>query len=234
MSLPRTPSAGALRLRRRALAVTAVTFSFAALTACGAGNNAQTLGVKPDTAEAKVDTIAIQNANVITQPESGAEGPAVVSATVFNLGDKPQTVESITLTGGDAVKLTPATGSGPLTVPAQGSIVIGGKGNASAVIDNGTALTKNIGGVQETVFRLSETGDVKLQTFVVPATDYFEGFGPSSLPSPPASKTPAAPSDGASAPASGEPGGENESGEASAPASEGAESPDAAETETTG
>ncbi|GGZ57877.1 lipoprotein [Streptomyces inusitatus] len=201
MSLPQTPPGGVLRLRRGALAVTAVALSFTALTACGAGNNAQSLGIKPDTAEATVDKIIIQNANVITQPEAGAAGPAVVSATVFNSGQKDQTIESVTLAGGaGTVKLTPAKGSGPITVPALGSVVIGGKGNATAVIEDGTALTGNIGGIQETVFRLSDTGDVKLKAFVVPSTEYFEEFGPSSLPTPaaPAPKASGSPSESAS------------------------------------
>ncbi|MER5771617.1 DUF461 domain-containing protein [Streptomyces sp. NPDC001985] len=227
MSLPHTPSGGAPSLRRGALAVTAVALSFTALTACGAGNNAQSLGIKPDTAEATVDTISVQNANVITQPAKGDTGPAVVSATVFNTGTKDQTIESITLAGGaGAVKLTPAKGSGAVTVPAQGSIVIGGKDNASAVIDNGTPLTGNIGGVQETVFRFSETGDVTLKAFVMASTgDGFQDFGPSSLPSPPAERaTPSGepsgtPAGSPSAPGSGAPGAEGEeSGEPSAPA----------------
>ncbi|MFI6288030.1 DUF461 domain-containing protein [Streptomyces sp. NPDC051018] len=187
MSLPLTPSGGAPRLRRGALAVTAVALSFTALTACGAGNNAQTLGVKPDTAFATVDDISVQNANVITQPKPGAAGPAVVSATIFNAGTKDQTLDSVTLPGGATVKLSAAGGPGAITVPAEGSVVIGGKGNASAVIDNGETLTGNIGGVQDVVFRLSDTGEVKLQAFVVPASRDFVDFGPSSLPTRPAS-----------------------------------------------
>ncbi|MER7049512.1 hypothetical protein [Streptomyces jumonjinensis] len=241
MSLPQTPSGGAPGLRRGALAVTAVVLSFTVLTACGAGNNAQSLGVKPDTAAVTVDTISVQNANVITQPEAGTAGPAVVSATVFNKGDKDQTIESITLPGGTgAVKLSPAKGSGPLIVPALGSIVIGGKGNATAVIDDGTALTQNIGGVQKTVFRFSETGDVELKSFVMPATGDFKDFGPSSLPTPPATaQSPGAsgkPAEAASKAASGRPGSEGEASEtdagAEAETGTGAETGTEAETET--
>ncbi|MFI1017986.1 DUF461 domain-containing protein [Streptomyces sp. NPDC020965] len=212
MSLPQTPSGSAPRLRRGALAVTAVALSLTALTACGAGNNAQTLGIKPDTAEATVDTISVQNANVITQPKASTEGPAVISATIFNAGRKAQTIDAISLTGdAGSVKLTPAEGTGPITVPAEGSVVIGGKGNASAVVENGLALTKNIGGVQKTVFRFSETGEVKLNAFVVPATEYFKGFGPSSLPKPPAAPS-GSPSGEPSESASGQPGTEGEQG----------------------
>ncbi|WUT40234.1 hypothetical protein OID54_17520 [Streptomyces sp. NBC_00690] len=168
--------------------------STAALTACGAGNNAQSLGVKPDTAAVTVDTISVQNANVITQPKADAEGPAAVSATVFNNGRKAQTIDSITLPGAGRVQLKPAKGSGPITVPAEGSVIIGGKGNASAFIENGRDLTKNIGGVQETVFRFSDTGDVKLKAFVMASTGDFKDFGPTAPPKPaPAKPKPSEP-----------------------------------------
>ncbi|MFD9720641.1 DUF461 domain-containing protein [Streptomyces sp. NPDC059076] len=185
MSLHHTPSGGRTRsLRRGALAVTAAVLSTAALTACGAGNNAQSLGVKPDTAAVTVDTISVQNANVIVQPKADSEGPAAVSATVFNNGRKAQTIDSITLPGAGRVQLKPAKGSGPITVPAEGSVIIGGKGNASAFIENGRDLTKNIGGVQETVFRFSDTGDVKLKAFVMASTGDFKDFGPTAPPKP--------------------------------------------------
>ncbi|MFE1552525.1 DUF461 domain-containing protein [Streptomyces sp. NPDC058718] len=186
-------------LRRGALAATAIVFSIAALSACGAGNDAQTLGVKPDNAAVTVDDVKIQNALVITQPHQGVKGPAVVSATVFNNGSTPQTLDAITLPGTTAtVKLTPAAGgAGPITVPALGSVVIGGAGNATAVIENGTEAAKN-GDAQKVVFKLSKTGDVGLSAFVVPAASYFKDFGPSIVPAPPGS------SPTASAPAEGE------------------------------
>ncbi|MFB7592070.1 DUF461 domain-containing protein [Streptomyces sp. NPDC056169] len=173
-------------LRRGALAATAIVFSITALSACAAGNDAQTLGVKPDNAAVTVDDVKIQNALVITQPHEGVKGPAVVSATVFNNGSTPQTLDAITLPGTSAtVKLTAAAGAaGPITVPPLGSVVIGGAGNATAVIENGTEAARK-GDVQEVVFKLSKTGDVGLGAFVVPATSYFEEFGPSIVPAPP-------------------------------------------------
>ncbi|MFF3317660.1 DUF461 domain-containing protein [Streptomyces sp. NPDC003035] len=173
-------------LRRGALAASALVISIASLSACGAGNDAQTLGVRPDNAAVAVDDVKIQNAIVITQPTAGAPGPAVVSATVFNNGRAPQTLESITLAGSPSpVKLKAAEGTGPITVPAGGSVIIGGQGNASATIENGHEAVKD-GGVQKLVFKLSETGDVSLQAFVVPASGYFKDFGPTEIPKPPA------------------------------------------------
>ncbi|MET9436289.1 DUF461 domain-containing protein [Streptomyces sp. NPDC006551] len=172
-------------LRRGALAATAIVFSIASLSACGAGNDAQTLGVRPDNAAVSVDDVKIQNALVITQPDSTVKGPAVVSATVFNNGRTPQTLDAITLPGTKAtVQLKAATGAGPITVPAGGSVIIGGKGNASATIENGSEAAK-VGDAQQVVFKLSKTGDVSLEAFVVPATSYFKDFGPVEVPKPP-------------------------------------------------
>lgn len=174
-------------LRRGTLAASAIAFSIASLAACGAGNDAQTLGVRPDNAATSIGKITIQNATVVTQPKAAAGASAVVTAKVFNNGGSKQTLDAITLPdSGTTVKITPAKGKGPVTVPAGGSILIGGEGNASAVIDGGDEAARN-GDAQRVVFQFSDTGDVELDAFVVPATGPFTGFGPSALPSPSAS-----------------------------------------------
>ncbi len=186
-------------LRRGTLAATALAFSIVSLAACGAGNDAQTLQVKPDNAAISVDNgqIKIQNALVITQPldektKKAGKGDAVVSATVFNGGDKPQTLDSVKLGDSAAqVKLTSGKAeggkSGPITVPAGGSVIIGGKDNASAVVANGSeAESPQLGKAQPVTFSFSETGDVTLKAFVVPAVGHFEGFGPDKAPAVPA------------------------------------------------
>lgn len=175
-------------LRHGALAATAIAFSITALAACGAGKNAQTLEVRPDNAATSSGDIKIQNVNVITQPERDAEGPAVVTATVFNTGTKAETLDSITLTGSSgSVALHPAKGSGPVVVPAGGRVVLGGKDNATAVIENGNEATQ-AGNVQPLVFTFSRTGELSLGASVVPSSGYFKDFGPSALPEAP--KTP--------------------------------------------
>ncbi|MER6025227.1 DUF461 domain-containing protein [Streptomyces sp. NPDC001851] len=177
-------------LRRGALAASAIVFSIASLAACGAGNNSQTLEVKPDNAATSVGDIKVQNALVITQPDLKSTGPAVISATLFNMGKDPQTLQSIAIPGSsETVKLTPAKG-GDLTVPAHGSLVIGGKGNASAEIPNGRQSVQD-GNAQKVTFTFSTTGDVSLRAYVVPATSYFDKWGPSQIPSGPATNSPA-------------------------------------------
>ncbi|AJP03100.1 lipoprotein [Streptomyces cyaneogriseus subsp. noncyanogenus] len=198
-------------LRRGALAAAAIAFSILPLAACGAGNNAQTLQIKPDNAATTVGDIKIQNAVVITQPDRESTGPAAVSATVFNTGNTDQKLESITVEGaGEPVELKPAKGKKDLTVPAGGSLIIGGKDNAAAVVPDGREAVRD-GDAQKITFSFSKTGDVSLRAFVVPASGYFSGWGPSEVPAAPgaSASTSQEPSHGASA---------SPSGSASAPA----------------
>ncbi|GAA3096346.1 hypothetical protein GCM10020254_46960 [Streptomyces goshikiensis] len=204
-------------LRRGALAASAVVFSIASLAACGAGNDAQTLQIKPDNAAVTKGDIKVQNALVITQGEKDAKGPAAVSATVFNSGTTEQTLDAITLKGGGKVVLKGATGSGKVVVPAGGSVVLGGKGNAAAVIEGGREAVQD-GNVQDVVFQLSKTGDVALQAFVVPGSGMYANYGPTEAPaagaspsgspsgSPPAAR-PAPPRAAPPAPPAGKPSG---------------------------
>ncbi|MER5662222.1 copper chaperone PCu(A)C [Streptomyces mirabilis] len=171
-------------LRRGSLAAAAIAFSIASLAACGAGNNAQTLEVKPDNAATSVGDIKIQNALVITQPDTTSTGPAVVSATVFNNGRTPQTLDSVKIGGDGVAQITPAKGGGKLTIPAGGHVILGGEGNASAALSNPGAAVKD-GNAQPITFTFSKTGDVKLRAFVVPAESYFTKWGPTNIPAAP-------------------------------------------------
>ncbi|MGW3564657.1 DUF461 domain-containing protein [Streptomyces sp. NPDC000941] len=169
-------------LRRGVLAAAALVVSVAPLSACAAGDNAQTLQVKPDNAATSIGDIKVQNATIVTQPDRKAKGPAVITAKIFNNGGGNQTLKAITLPGTSTkVKVSPAKGSGAVIIPAGGSVLLGGKGNPSAVIENGREAPRN-GDAQRIVFDLSKTGDVPITAFVVPATHYFEDWGPSQMP----------------------------------------------------
>jgi copper(I)-binding protein len=155
-------------LRRGALAAAAIAFSITSLGACAAGNNSQTLEIKPDNAATTVGDIKIQNAIVITQPDLESTGPAAISATLFNSGRTAQTLDSIKVDGTDkSAALKPAKG-GSLTIPAGGSLIIGGKDNASAVLAGSREAIQD-GNAQKITFTFSKTGDVSLRAFVVPA-----------------------------------------------------------------
>ncbi|MEU5954869.1 DUF461 domain-containing protein [Streptomyces sp. NPDC047525] len=209
-------------LRRGAIAATAIAFSLASLAACGAGNNAQTHEIKPDNAATAVGDIKIQNAMVITQPDLKSTGPAVVAATIFNNGSTDQTLDEIKVIGtGKTAKITPAKDDkaskrgGPLTIPAGGSVIIGGKDNASAVLPSSREAVKD-GNAQPVTFAFSKTGDVKMETFVVPAESYFKKWGPTEVPEAPDAKPSTKPSGSASGePTEGASGGANPSGQPS-------------------
>ncbi|GAA1939176.1 lipoprotein [Streptomyces durmitorensis] len=209
-------------LRRGAIAATAIAFSLASLAACGAGNNAQTHEIKPDNAATAVGDIKIQNAMVITQPDLKSTGPAVVAATIFNNGSTDQTLDEIKVIGtGKTAKITPAKDDktskrgGPLTIPAGGSVIIGGKDNASAVLPSSREAVKD-GNAQPVTFAFSKTGDVKMKTFVVPAESYFKKWGPTEVPEAPDAKPSTKPSGSASGePTEGATGGANPSGQPS-------------------
>ncbi|MFJ6985298.1 MULTISPECIES: DUF461 domain-containing protein [unclassified Streptomyces] len=207
-------------LRRGALAASALAFSIATLAACGAGNDSQTLEIKPDNAATSVGDIKLQNVVIITQPDLESTGPAAISATVFNAGRTAQTLDSITVPGtGKTAEIKPAKGKGKLTVPAGGSVVIGGADNATATLPSSREAVQD-GNAQQITFTFSKTGEISLRAFVVPSESYFTEWGPSSAPS--AAESPAE----SESPAAGE------SGEPSAGASS-SESPGAAGAEGT-
>ena len=208
-------------LRRGALAASAIVFSIASLAACAAGNDSQTLEVKPDNAATSVGDIKLQNVLVITQPDLESTGPAVISATVFNTGDKPQTLDSITVDGTDkSAELAPAKGKGKLTIPAGGSVVIGGPNNASAVLPSSREAVQD-GNAQKITFTFSSTGAVTLRAFVVPAESYFSKWGPTEMPTAP-TQSPSASASASESPAGSQSPSPSNTASASAAASESA------------
>lgn len=165
--------------RRGALAAVVVALSVAPLAACGAGDKAETLEVKPDSQSITKGVIQVQNAFVLTQPN----GPSSITARLFNNGNSAQTLNSVRLVTGQPAQLTDPQGAstGTLTVPAHGSVLLGGKGNPAAVLA-GTGEGLQNGSVQKATFTFSGTGDVTLPVNVQPATGYLAPYGPGSVP----------------------------------------------------
>ncbi|WP_031525270.1 hypothetical protein [Streptomyces sp. NRRL F-5123] len=163
--------------RRGALAAAVVALSALSLAACAAGNEAETLKVKPDNPAGAKGDIQVQNAFVLTDPN----GPAAVTARLFNNGDTDQTLDSVNIVSGPSAQLSGANGTGGITVPAHGTVLVGGKGNASGVISSGQEQLQN-GGFQNAVFTFSGAGQIPLKIQVMPAASYFAPYGPGSLP----------------------------------------------------
>lgn len=170
-------------IRRGTLAATALALAVVTLSACAAGNDAQSLQIKPDNAATSVGKIKVQNVAIVT-PDSG-EGPSAVTGRIFNEGSKDETLTAITVKGAGArVKLSPAKGEKELTVPAGGSLALGGKSNASAVLPSAGEGAVQNGNAQRVSFDLSRTGKVSLRATVVPAHGDYEEFGATVEPSP--------------------------------------------------
>ena len=168
-------------LRRGTLAATTLALAVATLTACGAGNNAQTLEVRPDNAAKTVGKIKLQNINVVT--ETNGSGPATVTGRIFNDGAKDEVLRAVTVGSAGAAKLSPAKGEKKLTVPAGGSLALGGKGNAAALLSDAEAAGVRDGNAHAVAFDLSSTGEVKMRVTVVPAQHGHANVGPSVGPS---------------------------------------------------
>ncbi|WP_219092342.1 DUF461 domain-containing protein [Streptomyces sp. JJ38] len=224
-------------LRRGAVAAAVLALSSLSLAGCGAGFEAGTSQVRPDTPSEQVGDIALQNVLVITSEDG--EGPAGVTATIFNNGDKAETLRGITFAapGGDgSFELSPAEGD-DLTVPAGGRLVLGGEGHASAVVEGEAAQEIHDGEAQQLTFELSSTGDIDIKALVFPSDqDHYAPWGPS--PAPGAEQAPAGeeaegaeetpggetPDDSAGEPAEGESAEAGTQDEAESPADEGTES----------
>ncbi|MFC7218703.1 DUF461 domain-containing protein [Streptomyces polyrhachis] len=193
MSLSRTPAGGAPRLRRGPVtaAAGALLALPLALTGCAAGTGAETGKIRPDNAAVTVSGLKVQNGLVITS--TGGDGPAVVSARIFNTGNGPRTLERITLPGTDlTVELRDAGGkAAPVTVPAYGSVLLGGKGNPSASVADSAEGFQD-GAVQKVVFDFDKAGAVSLEAMVTPAEGTYREFGPSAPASSSASPSPSA------------------------------------------
>lgn len=188
--------------RRGALAAAVVALSVAPLAACGAGDKAETLQVEPDSAATSKGDIQVQNAFVLTQPN----GPATVTARLFNNGTSDQTLDGVKLSGGQSAQLTDTkgAGTGSITVPAHGTVLLGGEGNPSAVVSGGSESLRD-GDVQNTVFVFSGAGAVSLPVGVLPARSYLAPYGPASVPTteaPTPTSSPTATSTGTSSPTS--------------------------------
>lgn len=171
---------------RRGVLAAALALSIAPLAACGAGNSPQTHEVRPDNAATTVGDIQVQNAVILT--EKAGSGPATVSARIFNNGNGDQTLQSLKVGDALTATLSGASSGKDVTVPAHGSVLLGGAGNPAATIAGSAEALKD-GDFQRIVLTFSATGEVALSASVLPATGYYAQYGPTSTPSPTAAPT---------------------------------------------
>ncbi|WP_354641244.1 DUF461 domain-containing protein [Kitasatospora camelliae] len=165
-------------LRRGAIAAL-VLAAIVPLSACAAGNSADTMEIKPDNVSATLGSnILLNNIVVVTRVSPTAEysGPATVTVNINNGGSAPETLKSITIGDAQAV-LTDASGArvNELVIPAGGSLLIGGEGQPTA---QASSAKVTLGGLTPTSFTFGSAGKVSADASVVPARSFYAGFGP--------------------------------------------------------
>jgi hypothetical protein len=168
-------------LRRGGLAAIAA-IAIASLSACAAGNTAETLEVKPDTASATLGTsLLLNNIVVVTGAEASGEhtGPASVTVNISNTGTTDATLKTVTVGTGTA-SLTDAAGASvdKLVIPAGGSVLLGGPGAPAARV---ASTSLQVGGFAPTAFAFGEPGEsgkVEAQASVYSDSGIYKGFGP--------------------------------------------------------
>lgn len=175
-----------VRSFRRGAVAAVLALTLAPLAAaCAAGNDAATYQIEPNSEFASAGNVKVQNAFVLTDPS----GPATITARLFNNGSSAQTLQAVQIGSSTMAQLTGPKGGSAVTVPAHGSVLLGGKGNPAAVLTTGGEDLRD-GDVQNAVFTFSATGPVKMQVNVTPASRYFAPYGPGSLPTTAAPTTP--------------------------------------------
>lgn len=187
------------RSLRRGAAAALVLAAIVPLSACAAGNDADTLEIKPDNAATSIGTaVKLNNIVVVTTPGSAGEysGAATVTVNIANTTSQEEVLTSVkigdataTLTGKDGAPIT------ELRIGPNQSVLLGGPlGDATAQV---TDARLSVGGYAPTSFGFKNSGSVNAQANVQPASDLYKGFGPKDP-----AKASASPSAGASASAS--------------------------------
>ncbi|MEW1907085.1 DUF461 domain-containing protein [Kitasatospora sp. NPDC085895] len=199
-------------LRRGAVAAI-VLAAVLPLSACAAGNQAETLQIKPDNAATSVgQNLRLNNVLLVTAKGASSDeaGPVNLTVNIANTGSAPEVLQSVSVEGAGNATFTDAKGAevSEITIPAGGSVLIGGEGQPAVHL---SSAKLPLGGYADTDFTFKTAGKVGLPVGVVPAEGLYASFGPkapevSAKPSASASASATATATGSpSAPASGSP-----------------------------
>ncbi|WP_035847722.1 hypothetical protein [Kitasatospora azatica] len=167
-------------LRRGGTAAIVLALAAVSLSACSAGNSPETLQIKPDSPATSIGTDLKLNAiTLVVDPmqSSGQPGPASVSVNISNTGSAPETLQTVSVSGGNAT-FQDANGAalpGGIVIPAGGAVLVGGQGNPTAHL---TSVALPLGGFAPTTFAFSSAGKVDAQAQVTSASGIYAGYGP--------------------------------------------------------
>jgi len=175
-------------LRRGAIAALVLAIT-TPLSACAATSDAETLQVKPDNAATSIgNDLKLNNILLITQPGGVAAEtetrPAAVSVNISNTGAKAETLTGVAVGDAGAAEFTGPNGDrvNSITVPAGGSVLIGGPGQPTLQVPDAKVEE---GGFSKVTFAFDSAGSVDTEASVVTGSGLYASFAPT---------TPAAPS----------------------------------------
>ncbi|MFI9269529.1 DUF461 domain-containing protein [Kitasatospora sp. NPDC052896] len=166
-------------LRRGGSAAIVLALATVSLSACSAGQTAETQQIKPNTPAVTLgNDLRLNSIVVVTAPDAtpDAPGPATVTLSISNTGSSPETLQSITVNN-TAATLEDATGATvpSIVVPAGGAVSFGSQGQPSAHL---ASIQLPVGGFTPTSFTFDTAGSVSAQAQVSPATGYLASYGP--------------------------------------------------------
>ncbi|UGQ09438.1 hypothetical protein LO772_21125 [Yinghuangia sp. ASG 101] len=165
------------RFRLALAAALLVAVPSAALSACSAGSDAETLLIRPDTPETTLGALKVQDVLLVTGPEGGG-GPLAVVASVYNGGAATDRLELISVNElPQNAAITPAPNRPQLQIPQGQTLTVGGPGNTTAVLQNPDNIVR-AGDTRLVTFRFAQSGVVTLWVPVQPAVGYLQGYGP--------------------------------------------------------
>ncbi|MCU7824064.1 DUF461 domain-containing protein [Kitasatospora sp. DSM 101779] len=166
-------------LRRGAIAAL-VLAAVVPLSACAAGNQAETLQIKPDNAATSVgQNLRLNNVLLVTAKGASSDeaGPVNLTVNIANTGSAPEVLQSVSVEGAGTATFTDGKGAdvSEIVIPAGGSVLIGGEGQPAAHL---ASAKLPLGGYADTDFTFKTAGKVGLPVGVVPATGLYASFGP--------------------------------------------------------
>lgn len=165
------------RIRKALAAALLVIAPALALGGCAAGNEAETLKIAPDTPATTLGALKVQNVVLLTDP-AGRGGPIAVTGSIFNGGGAPDQLQQIFVNELPLPAVfTPTPQRPEMRIFPRDTLQLGGPGNATAVVPNQADLV-TAGQSRRVTFRFAREGEVTMWVTVLPAIDFYTGFGP--------------------------------------------------------
>ena len=114
------------------------------------------------------EDLLVQDTTLVANPDDPKD--AAVALTVINEGEVDDALVAVTNDKGEKGAI-----EGPVKVQSGTAVRVGGEGNPTIVL---TGLSKKPGDFTTITLQFERAGDATAEVAVVPATGYYEGYGP--------------------------------------------------------